>query len=260
MTTGLKGGPPSGGLLPRHLELLKASAIADEVIEQRGYRSITKAGDLNGMFGPSQRRPGLLIPLYSVHGERFSQQLRPDEPRTGEDGKVLKYETPRGLKMALDVPPSARRHLGNPAVPLWICEGIKKVDALASVGLYGVALLGVWNWRGRNDDGGTTALPDWEAIALNGRTVIIAFDSDAFWNPSVHKAAERLGKFLEHRGAEISFVYLPSENGSKVGIDDYLANHSKDELLALVCREWRPLASEPPARGEDPRRSPAVHR
>ena len=232
------------GLLPQHREKIKASEISDEVATARGYRSIVKAGDLNGMFGASQRRPGLLIPLYDVHGERFSQQLRPDEPRTGKDGKLLKYETPAGLKMALDVPPGCRRNLSDPAVPLWITEGIKKADSLTSVGLCAVALLGVWTWRGTNDKGGTTALPDWEAIALNGRRVIIAFDSDALWNPDIHKAAERLGRFLEGRKAEIAFVYLPSENGSKVGVDDYLANHSKDELLALVCQEWRPLASD----------------
>jgi hypothetical protein len=240
------GGSPAGGppLLPQHAQLLRDSAISDEVADQRGYRSILNAGDLNGLFGSSQRRPGLLIPLYKVHGERFSQQLRPDEPRTGKDGKLLKYETPAGLKMALDVPPPARGHLGDPATPLWITEGIRKIDALASAGLYGVALLGVWNWRGRNDDGGTTVLPDWEAIALKGRTVIIAFDSDAFWSPHVHQATERLGRFLEHRGAEVAFVYLPSENGAKVGVDDFLAAHGKEELLALVCREWRPLASQ----------------
>jgi hypothetical protein len=243
------GGSPSGdpSLLPQHAELLRASAISDELIAQRGYRSILKAGDLNGLFGSSQRRPGLLIPLYDVYGERFSHQLRPDDPRTGDDGKLRRYETPTGLKMALDVPPSMRQQLGDPAVPLWICEGIKKVDALASVGLAGVALLGVWNWRGKNDKGGATVLPDWEAIALKGRTVIIAFDSDALWNPGVHNAAERLGRWLEHRGAKPAFAYLPSENGAKVGVDDYLAHHGKDELLALVCHEWRPLASEPQA-------------
>jgi hypothetical protein len=146
--------------------------------------------------------------------------------------------------MALDVPPFTHPQLCDPAIPLWVTEGARKVDSLVSAGLCGIALLGVWSWRGRNGDGGTTALPDWEAVALKGRTVIICFDSDAFWDPHVHKATERLGRWLEHRGAELAFVYLPSENGAKVGVDDYLAKHSKDELLALICRKWRPLASE----------------
>src|SRR6516165_6758721 len=87
------------------------------------------------MFGPSQRRaPALLIRLYNVHGEHFSQQLRPDELRTGKDGKLLEHETPAGLKMALDVPPSVRGQLRDPANPLWVTEGIRKVDARPASG------------------------------------------------------------------------------------------------------------------------------
>ena len=120
-------------LLPHHRALIDASAISEQVARERGYVSILKAGDLNGMFGPSQRRaPALLIRLYNVHGEHFSQQLRPDELRTGKDGKLLKHETPAGLKMALDVPPSVRGQLCDPANPLWVAEGIRNVDALAS--------------------------------------------------------------------------------------------------------------------------------
>jgi hypothetical protein len=84
-------------LLPRHRALIDASAISEQVARERGYRSILKAGDLNGLFGPSQRRaPALLIPLYDVHGERFSQQLRPDNPRTGAGGKLLNTRRPVG--------------------------------------------------------------------------------------------------------------------------------------------------------------------
>jgi hypothetical protein len=136
-------------LLPHHRALIDASAISEQVARTR-LLSILKAGDLNGMFGPSQRRaPALLIRLYNVHGEHFSQQLRPDELRTGKDGKLLKHETPAGLKMALDVPPSVRGQLRNPANPLWVTEGIRKVDAPASVGLCAIGLLGVWNCRGK---------------------------------------------------------------------------------------------------------------
>jgi hypothetical protein len=137
-------------------------------------------------------------------------------------------------------------------VPLWITEGVRKVDALASVGLPGIALLGVSNWRGRNEHDGITALADWEAIALNERKLILSYDSDSLANPNVHTAAERLGRLLEYRGAEMWFVYLPSEDGGKVGVDDYLAQHRKDDLLALVCREWRPLPSRAPTKPKPP--------
>jgi hypothetical protein len=155
-------------LLPQHTELLKASAITDEVAIARGYFSVSEAKQLTGMFGPSQRRaPALVIPIFDPWGERAFYQLRPDEPRVVGD-RVRKYETPRGVGLTVDVPPSTRPHLGNPKVPLIITEGVRKADAAASIGLRAIDLLGVWGWRGRNGDGGITALDGWNAVALNG--------------------------------------------------------------------------------------------
>jgi Protein of unknown function (DUF3631)/Domain of unknown function (DUF3854) len=246
---------PQDNLLPQHRELIEASAISTEVAAERGYFSASEAKELTGMFGPSQRlAPALVIPVFDAYGERVFFQLRPDDPRV-KNGRILKYESPAGVKMAIDVPPATRPHLHNPKVTLWITEGIRKADSLASIGLRAVALLGVWNWRGKGEEGGTTALPDWEAIALNDqRKVVVCFDSDAFQNPGIHKATERLGRWLEKRGAEVSFVYLPcSDDGSKVGVDDFLAaGNGREELLARVVREWRPLPSDAKSNGKPP--------
>ena len=230
-------------LLPQHEKLVKASAISDDVARRRGYRSVTEPGELAGIFGPVQRRaPGLLIPLFNVYGEQCSYQLRPDEPRIGRNGKALKYETPRGLKMTLDCPPPTLEHVRNPKVTLWLTEGVRKADSLASVGLRALALLGVDCWRGTGREGGKTVLDDWQGVALNGRKVVVCFDSDAFEKPEIHAATERVGKWLESRGAELSFVYLPhAADGSKMGVDNYLAEHSRDELLARIERVWHPL-------------------
>src|SRR5262249_59696414 len=97
--------------------------------------------------------------------------------------------------------PAARAQLGDPSLPLVITEGMRKADSAVSCGLCCIALLGVWNWRGRNDLGGKTALPDWESIALNGQTVYLAFDSDLSGNPHVQGALLRLKAFLEQRPA-----------------------------------------------------------
>ena len=99
--------------------------------------------------------------------------------------------------MWLDVPPPVRAQLGNPKIPLWITEGISKADAAVSQGMCCIALIGVWNWRGRNDDGGLTALADWELIHLKERDVYLVFDSDVMTKPSVHAALRRLKAFLE---------------------------------------------------------------
>src|SRR5262249_19743382 len=90
------------------------------------------------------------------------------------------YETPRGARMAIDVPPGARKLLGKPECPLFITEGARKADAAVTRELCCIALLGVWNWRGKNDDGGATALGDWECIHLKGRPVFIVFDPQPY--------------------------------------------------------------------------------
>jgi hypothetical protein len=191
----------SGVLAPDHRTmLLQESGISAEVVRARGYRTIERKTELK-LLGFSDNQcnpPGLLIPIYSPSGKGIVYyQFRPDEPRI-KDGKPVKYETPQGSRMVLDVHPFAREKLGDPSVPLWITEGIKKGDALVSRDLCAVALLGVWNWRGTNERGGKVVLPEWEHIALNnGRKVRIVFDSDVLHKPQVHTALARLKNFLE---------------------------------------------------------------
>jgi len=237
-------------LLPQHVALIAASGINDEVAAARGYRSVTKKSELRALgFGPSQARvPGLLVPVHNVLGEVVLYQIRPDSPRM-KDGNVIKYETPLGSRMVLDVPPGARARLGDPAAPLIVTEGVRKADSAVSRGLCCVALLGVWNWRGTNEDGGKVALADWESVALNGRQAYIVFDSDVALKPEVHGALSRLKAFLESRGATVAIIYLPAgDGGAKVGLDDYLAaSHTVDEMLALAA----PVLRDSPIEHDD---------
>lgn len=229
-------------LLPQHAVLIRGSAISDEVATARGYRSIEQKARLTELgFSHAQARvPALLIPIIGVHGDIVLYQLRPDAPRI-RDGKAVKYETPAGARMALDVPPACRSVVADPRIPLFVTEGVRKADAAASAGLCCVALLGVWNFRGTNGAGGSAALADWESIALRDRVVHIVFDSDVMTKPAVHGALARLKAFLEGRGARVLLVYLPSaEGGAKVGLDDFLAaGRTRDELLALATPELR---------------------
>ena len=57
--------------------------------------------------------------------------------------RPIKYEMPKDSGIRLDCPPMCQPQLADPRVPLWITEGQKKADALASRGLCAVALLGV---------------------------------------------------------------------------------------------------------------------
>ena len=224
-------------LYRRHLEMIQASGISPEVSRERGYRTETVKEVLGELgFSPLQRRtPGLLIPIWGVNGKCAGYQLRPDDPRE-RDGKSVKYETPAGMQMVIDVPPRCRPMLGDPKVRLLVTEGMRKADAAASRGLCCIALLGVWNWRGTNEKGGRTALADWDEIALNDREVLICFDSDVTCKPEVGQALDRLRGFLEHRDAHVTVILLPGGGGGqKVGLDDYLATvNGEGELLALA--------------------------
>ena len=181
--------------------LFEESGLAARVAVKRGYRTATSKSELERLgFGRSQRGvPALLVPVWSPAGEVVLYQSRPAEPRVDKRGRPVKYETPGGASMALDVHPFCRARLGDPETPLFITEGIKKGDAMVSNGLCAVALIGVWNWRGTNERGGKTALAEWEYVALEGRKVYVVFDSDVMEKREVHRALCRLREFLKHR-------------------------------------------------------------
>lgn len=239
----------SPALLAHHRLLLDGSAISGDIAAERGYWSATEAKQLDRLFGPAQRKlvPALVIPTWDPRGERVFSQLRPDSPRVVK-GKANKYELPGGTRMAIDVPPRVQPALGNPQVPLIITEGARKADAAVAAGLNAIDLVGVWTWRGRNKDGGLTALADWEYVALNNRVIYLVFDSDALTKAAVHGALERLTAFLNRRDADVRIVYLPSaEDGAKIGLDDFLAaGHTRDDVLALASDQLRPIGGNLP--------------
>lgn len=241
--------------------LTHESGIHPDFIAARGYQTVTSQTDLKRL-GFAQKQcnvPALLIPVISPTGEQRLYQVRPDTPRINDEGKPVKYETPSGSQMSLDMHPSVRDKATDPKTPLWTTEGIKKGDALATHGLCAVALIGVWNFRGTNEHGGKTALPEWEFIALNGRDVYIVFDSDVMTKQAVHAALVRLKAMLEHRGAKVKLIYLPdAADGSKQGVDDYLvAGHSVQDLLALATPTLRNFNREEES-GKEPRKSQAT--
>ena len=125
-------------------------------------------------------------------------------------------------------------------MPLLVTEGSKKADSAVSHGLVCVSVLGVWYWRGTNPVGGKVALPEWHDMALNGRRVILAFDSDLSRKPGVRKALGELANYLQSKDAKVEYLHLPDPEDGKCGLDDYLAAQGADGIWELV----RP---EPPA-------------
>lgn len=230
-------------LLPEHRAMLEASGLTEAVIESRGYFSaVTKtAVRALGMAQSQALVPALVIPIYGPDGDVPTlHQTRPNAPRSmarpNKPPRSIKYETPAGASMVLDVPPLCRPCLGDPSVPLWITEGVKKADCAVGRGLVCVALLGVSNFKGRNAEGGKVELSEWDRIAFNGRDFFVAFDSDAIDNPDVFAAMKRLGAMIHRRGGRARYVIIPSRDGRKVGLDDFLAGGGTVEELRLCAR------------------------
>lgn len=214
-------------------QLIAGSGLTAKVIEARGYFSATN-GDLRRLgFKGYQCAPGLVIPQFDPKGLNGGYQLRRDQPRKDRDGREVKYETPAGSRLHLDVNPLMVKALSDPSVDLLITEGAKKGDAAVSHGICAVDVPGVWGWKKAGQP-----IADWDLIPLKGRQVFIAFDSDVMAKAEVAKALEELTGYLAASGADVHCIYLPNQrNGAKQGIDDYLLIHPNATLQALAAKK-----------------------
>jgi hypothetical protein len=213
-------------------QLLGESGISPEIVRGRGYRSVKRRDEL-AEFPEWQRRLGLYIPMYSPDGEKTGCQLKPDRQRKG-----LKYESPLGAEVILDVHPQARDEVRDGDGDLFIVEGVKKADSLLSRGATSVALSGVWMAHVPKSSP-KKLLPCWDHVRLQGRKVLIAFDSDWQSNENVQRALEWLAGALDERGADVRVAYLEDgADGSKVGADDYLVRGSTVAGLKALCRKF----------------------
>jgi hypothetical protein len=236
-------------LLQKHFEHLRDSAISIDIMKERGYKSVLGKAVLEeaGFSKSQQRHPGILIPLYGVDGGITGYQYRPDNPRTDNNSKrVIKYENPAGASIHLDILPRSCKKLGDPSVPLWFTEGIKKVDALTSAGVCAIGLTGVWGFKGKNHFGQSTILADFDYIALKGRHCYLCFDSDYTTNPHVKAALDRLSEHLKRKGAITHIIQLPSgPEGKKYGADDYLAaGHTIQDILNCEIKSYEEIDKE----------------
>jgi len=215
-------------------ELQVESSILPEVIEERGYETITRPS--NGDFRNRERLQrlrippwalndtdfaGLLMPMYGPTGRRVSCQWKPRRPARNYQGKAQKYVSPKGVPNHLDVHPRNKDKIVDPAVELWITEGIKKGDSFTSWGLCVISLTGVFNWRTKSRTVG-----DWEDVLIKGREIVICFDADTLTNKMIKNSMIRVAAWLRSRAAKkVSYVVAPREvNGMQTkGVDDYFA-------------------------------------
>jgi hypothetical protein len=178
----------------------------------------------------------LLIPGYVVGSPSTTCILRPHSPRIFADGRSPKYEYPPKQPPILDILPRYQSRLTDTAIPLWITEGAKKADALAT--LYDLAIVpasmnGCWGWS----QGGI--IKDFDAVIMTGREVVLVPDGDISSNRDVAQATERLANVLKTRGATVRLLLLPdAPDGGKVGIDDYIASGASIDDLEARIEDW----------------------
>src|SRR5215212_8561171 len=132
-----------GTLSEAHRRMLfEESGISPDVARERGYYTARRRSEVPEAFKNYQRKPGLVVPMFSPDGETVGYQLRPDRSRKGGP----KYETPGGISPIVDVHPRMLEEVRDGDGQLLITEGAKTGDAATSRGIPTVVLAGVWMW------------------------------------------------------------------------------------------------------------------
>lgn len=219
---------------------LERWGVTADTAERAGLFDTPNATQIYPEF---QALPALVIPYYDTQ-----KQLMTFDPgaqpfcrvryleTTRHNGfattKAYRYGQPKASSTRAYFPLLIdwQKLLNDPQEPLIITEGEAKAIAGCAAGIPVLALGGVYNF------GGEAFLPELEAIVWRGRDVFIVFDSDAATNPNVLTAEARLVDELQRkRGARCYIVRLPpSDDGGKVGIDDFLKAHGAAEFLKLL--------------------------
>ena len=230
-------------------EYLHERAVFDEEINARGYHWVYSGKPVDGhhasAFGFPQRSDGILIPLHPLLGGE-AVQLRDAHPQVDKNGKERKFLTPIGQASCFITSPLIdKAEFQKERASIVITEGVTRVDALARYRIPALGITGVWNWRGRNPVGGKTAIADWEEVGIEGSGFLLAPDGDVSGNPDVHKAIERLRKFLlARRAAKVVVLQLPDNQG----LDDWIAGNGpfKDGKALRAELEPHMLGDMPP--------------
>jgi hypothetical protein len=231
-------------------ELSIGSGLCDAIILAAKFRTLEGTPENRQfLYGKGYRGkqlelfPLLYCPYFDTEGVEFSQ-IKSDCPRLDEDGQPIKYETATVGGYGVACPPgkSWMEKLMDPRVPIWLVEGLKKAAALWQVGILAIAIPGVWMHRiGRKTDPDQPLLPGLARIPWQGRTLITGYDSDLRQKLAVWLANVNVAQEMRAVGANVRYCVMPPlPNGDKCGIDDYLLDHTVEQLDSCVMDELPP--------------------
>ena len=265
-------GNPTHRLTPRHLADLRKSGLSDQQIALCGFHSLQAPASIQAAL--RWKRYGaefgdcLAIPFFDTAGKTNGYcRLKPDCPRKGnEDGKPIKYESPKGSTNRAYFPPNTLAALHDPSAPLVITEGEKKAAKADQEGFVCIGLVGVYGWqkkRTKDKDGKPQGerelIDDLAPIPWQGRPVFLCFDSDAATNPHVRAAEWHLAETLTRKGAIVKMIRLPADvsgpdgKPGKVGLDDFLVARGPDAFREVLTTATDPTL---PEKGLTPNEAP----
>jgi len=219
-----------------HLRELAQSTITKEHALEAGIWSEFDDDVITAIRGC--RRPGEYIVFPYVRPGRDT----PDHFRVKRtDGRKRGYAQPVGVPTGIYFPPRARAQgvLSDATVPLVICEGEKKALALDRLGLAVLAVPGVWCAHDSGRPSGEHVLHPWitEHVVIDGRDVIVAFDSNLRSNRGVQAAAARLrGMLMAAGAAQVRQVVWPVDLPVGInGVDDLAQQCGDAAVRALLA-------------------------
>lgn len=190
--------------------------------------------------GEFDARPSLLIPYLDERGKDTKfYRLRYLDQATGFAalGKPIRYAQPKdtvcGAYLAHGVGVDWSRVVDDKEAPLVVTEGEIKAASMCVNGVACVGLGGVFSWKSTTR--GIDLIPALARVKWAGRSVVIAFDSDAADNQMIVIAMSQLTKKLTELGAFVSVASLPPlADGSKAGLDDLFVAHGIEYVKSLL--------------------------
>jgi hypothetical protein len=228
-----------------HEQELRVSGISPAAAREAGIYSESnpgKVGDLLGRDGFGGG-PWLLFPYLDPSGVPTGYvRAKPAAPRTDDKGKVVKYEAPSKQPISAYFPPEFSAFWADRSAPVLLCEGEKKALAASQHSTCTIGIPGAWSWVVKDSDP-RRLIPDLDGLDWAGRVAYVVLDTDGR-RPKDHvrRAAEELARALRERADAVGIVWLPSPDGKKTGLDDYLLSHTADDLRQLLVE----AAAAPP--------------
>ena len=217
-------------LSSEHRKDLKASGLSSKTIGAAGLFS-AGADDLTEHFSFLPEGTTFLVFPYSQNNF-FRVKCFPPLKLEGKK-KPAKYLQTTGSDVHLYIPEGIELLFPDFSQELVIVEGEKKALKGHQEGLPCCAVGGVWNWVSRDGDGGSRPIPELREIAWVNRPVTLVFDSDIWANPQAKQGLFALGRQLEDLGAKIEVVLIKPKGKQKIGLDDYLVQHSVKDFAKL---------------------------